>query len=236
GGPSPQPTPATDVTGTVFQDSDGNGIKGADEQGVAGVLVSNGSTSILTGQDGNYTLPSAGSFVFMTTPGDHTPSGPWYRSISGSQFNFGLIHTPDKGSPEFTFVHMTDIHLDSDSLPILNQALGEIKGISPAFVIATGDFVNIGDKSTISEAQADQWFGAFTTAVSASALEMPVYYAPGNHDMASISQEVAQGAQPGCSKNAYRDHFGPTYYSFDWGDYHCIVLDPNDLEGARQVY
>jgi hypothetical protein len=236
GGPTPEPPPVTDITGTVFQDSDGNGIKGADEQGVAGVLVSNGSTTILTDQDGKYILPSAGSFVFITTPGDQTPSGPWYRSIYGGQVNFGLIHTPDKNSSEFTFVHMTDIHLDSESLPILNQALEEIKDISPAFVIATGDFVNIGDKATISEAQAAQWFGAFTTAVSASGLEMPVYYTPGNHDMVNVSQEVAQGAEPGCSKNAYRNHFGPTYYSFDWGDYHCIVLDPNDLEGARQVY
>ena len=236
GGPLPQPLPVTDVNGTVFEDSDSNGVKGAGEQGIAGVLVSNGSTSTVSDQNGSYTLPKAGSFVFTTTPSDYTQSGPWYRSISSSQFDFGLMHTPEKKTSEFTFVHMTDIHLDSDSLSTLDEALQEIGDISPAFVVATGDFVNIGDKSTISEAQAAQWFGTYKNAVSASALEMPVYYAPGNHDMASISQEVAQGAQPGCSKNAYRNHFGPTYYSFDWGDYHCIVLDPNDLEGARQVY
>ncbi len=231
GGPSPQPLPVTDVNGTVFEDSDSNGVKGAGEQGIAGVLVSNGSTSTVSDQNGSYTLPKAGSFVFITTPSDYTQSGSWYRSISSSQFDFGLMHTPEKKTSEFTFVHMTDIHLDSDSLSTLDEALEEIGDISPAFVVATGDFVNIGNNVTISEAQADQWFGAFKTAVSG--LNMPVYCAPGNHDMADISQETAQ---TGGSKDTYRSYFGPTYYSFDWGDYHCIVLDPNDVKSGRQVY
>src|SRR4030042_265110 len=65
---------------------------------------------------------------------------------------------------------------------------------------------------------------------------MPVYCTLGNHDRADITQETAPGAQPGSSKNAYRRSFGPTYYSFDWGDYHCLVLDPNELYGAQHVY
>ncbi len=235
GGPPPEPPPpATDIKGAVFHDADSNGVKGVDEQGIAGVLVSNGSATTVTDQDGSFTLSKTGSFVFLTTPSDYTPSGAWYRSISDSQFDFGLTHTPEKKTAQFTFVHMTDIHLDGDSLATLNQAVEEIQGISPAFVIATGDFVNVGDKLTISEAQANQWFGAFKTAVSG--LDMPVYCAMGNHDMASITQETAPGAQPGCSKNAYRRSFGPTYYSFDWGNYHCLVLDPNELNGAQHVY
>jgi hypothetical protein len=235
GGPPPEPPPPlTDIKGAVFHDADSNGVKGADEQGIAGVLVSNGSTSTATDQNGDYTLPKTGSFVFLTTPGDYTPSGAWYRSISDSHFNFGLTHTPEKKTAQFTFVHMTDVHLDSDSLATLNQAVEEIQSISPAFVVATGDFVNVGDKLTISEAQANQWFGAFKAAVSG--LEMPVYCTLGNHDLADITQEAAPGAQPGCSKNAYRRSFGPTYYSFDWGDYHCLVLDPNELNGAQHVY
>jgi|GEM_PF-961673 len=234
GPPEPPPPPPTDINGIVFNDADGNGVKGADEQGIAGVLVSNGSASMETDQDGNYTLPKTGSFIFVTTPGDCTPSGAWYRSISDSQFNFGLTHTPEKKTAQFTFVHMTDVHLDGDSLATLNQAVAEIQGISPAFVVATGDFVNVGDKLTISEAQANQWFGAFKTAVSG--LDMPVYSALGNHDLADITQETGPGAQTGSSKNAFRRSFGPTYHSFDWGDYHCLVLDPNELNGAQHVY
>jgi hypothetical protein len=235
GGPPPEPPPpATDIKGVVFHDVDSNGIKGIDEEGIAGVLVSNGSDSTATDQNGDYTLPKTGQFVFVTTPGDYTPSGVWYRSTSDSQFSFGLKHTPEKKTAQFTFVHLTDIHLDGDSLPTLNQAVEEIQGISPAFVMATGDFVNVGDRLTISEAQANQWFGAFKSAVSG--LDMPVYCALGNHDLADITQETAPGAQPGSSKNAYRQSFGPTYYSFDWGDYHCLVLDPNELNGAQHVY
>lgn len=100
----------------------------------------------------------------------------------------------------------------------------EFKKISPAFVVCTGDLVNAGDGRTISVDQAEQWFGAYRT--SMSSLTMPVYNGPGNHDMANLSCEWAVDAQQGCSTNAWRDSFGPGYYSFDWGWHHCIVLDP----------
>jgi hypothetical protein len=34
----------------------------------------------------------------------------------------------------------------------------------------------------------------------------------------------------------YRTYFGPTYYSFDWGSYHCIILDPNESVDGQQVF
>ena len=204
-------------------------MKGATETGIANIVVSNGVTSTKTGADGKYTLPEEGDFVFVTVPNTHAASGPWYRSVSGTQFDFGLKSAPEKSGDNFTFIHMTDIHLDASNLVTFNKAVAEFKTISPAFVVSTGDLVNTGDRhlrrQTISEAQATEWFGAYKTAISG--LTMPVYNAMGNHDAANLACETAAGATAGCSKNAYRNNFGPTYYSFDWGQYHCVVLDPN---------
>ncbi len=229
----PTPTPVN-ITGTVFQDLNGNGVKDANEVGIAGVVVSNGLTSTVTGPTGSYTLTKEGSFIFVTTPRDYAPSTAWYQSVSGSQFNFGLKAAPERNTDNFTFIHMTDIHLDAANLTNFQKAVEEFKGISPAFVVSTGDLVNTGDTKTISEAQANEWFGAYKTAISA--LSMPVYNALGNHDAANLSCESAAGAQAGCSKNAYRSRFGPTYYSFDWGQFHCIVLDPNEVEAGSESF
>ena len=223
------------ISGTVFNDLNGDGSKGADETGISGITVSNGTTCTVTDEAGNYTLPKEGSSVFITTPKDYTVNGQWYRTIIPSnQFDFALKYTPEKETARFTFVQMTDVHLDTNSLSSFAQTVREIMGISPDFVVNTGDIVNIGNGVTISGTQADEWFGAYQHVVSG--FNMPVYNALGNHDVADINLERVPGAVPGCSKDAWRGYFGPTYYSFDWGQYHCIVLDPNELNGGKQAY
>jgi hypothetical protein len=230
-----EPPLPTTISGTVFQDVDGNGIKSATETVVIpNVVVSNGLTSTTTDAYGKFTLNKEGSFIFVTTPKGYAASGPWYLPVSGAQFDFGLKSALERNSDNFTFIHMTDIHLDANNLVSFNKAVEEFKKISPAFVMSTGDLVNTGDKTTISEAQATQWFGAYKTAVAG--LSMPVYNALGNHDAANLACESAAGATAGCSKSAYRTSFGPTYYSFDWGQYHCVVLDPNEVKAGSQIF
>ncbi len=229
-----EPPPPTTITGTVFADQDANGIKSATEAGIADVVVSNGVTSTKTGADGGFTLTKEGSFIFVTTPKGYAAAGQWYQPVSGAQFSFGLKSALERNSDNFTFIHMTDIHLDASNLVNFNKAVEEFKNISPAFVVSTGDLVNTGDKTTISEAQATQWFGAYKTAVAG--LSMPVYNAVGNHDAANLACESAASATAGCSKSAFRNSFGPTYYSFDWGQYHCVVLDPNEVKAGSQIF
>jgi hypothetical protein len=233
GDETPTPT-AQYVTGTVFLDQDGNGARGAGEAGMAGVVVSNGLATTATDASGSFTLAKEGSFIYVTVPGTHAATGPWYRALTGSQFDFGLKSAPEKDADDFTFIHLTDVHLDDATLVSLNQAVEEFKEISPAFVVCTGDLVNTGDGRTISEEQAARWFAAYRTAMSG--LTMPVYNAPGNHDQANLACEWAVDAREGCSKNAFRTSFGPTYYSFDWGRFHCVVLDPNEVSAGSEVF
>jgi predicted secreted hydrolase len=221
--------------GTVFEDRNANKQRDADEPGLANILVSNGITLTVTDEAGNYHLPMEGYFVSITTPGDYIATTPWYQSIAEEELNFGLAPAP-KERDEFTFVQMTDVHLDtvSEHRALFEQAIEEIKEIVPDFVIVTGDLVNGADGATISQAQ--QWFGAYEESLSICELEMPVYHALGNHDVVGIHCEGVSENEPGYNEEMFRNYFGPTYYSFDWGLYHCVVLDPNELADGNQVY
>jgi len=65
---------------------------------------------------------------------------------------------------------------------------------------------------------------------------MSVFNTVGNHDVVGIHYKKDISTEPGYNKEMYRDYFGPTYYSFDWGLYHCIILDPNEFLDGNQFY
>ena len=218
--------------GTVFEDVNSNSIQDDDEQGVKGVLVSNGEYCRPTNSAGEYNLPAEGSLVFITTPRDYTPTGQWYAAMSGGEHDFGLKHTPGKDSSDFTFVQMTDIHLSQDKAAAFSELTAELNEMAPAFVVATGDIIDEGNAATV--AQAEQWFDVYENATST--LTMPLFNAVGNHDVVGIHREDVSAADPGYGEGIFASRFGPSYYSFDWGHYHCIVLDPNDLVDGEQIY
>jgi len=220
------------ITGIVFEDANANGIRDDGEQGVKGVLVSNGVYCRPTNKAGEYNLPAEGSLVFITTPRDYTPTERWYASISSGEVDFGLKHTPEKDSSDFTFVQMTDIHLDQEHAAAFSGITAELNELAPAFVVATGDLIAEGNAAKV--ATAEEWFDVYENVTSA--LSMPLYNAVGNHDVIGIHRKDIAPTDPGYGEGAYISHFGPTYYSFDWGKYHCIVLDPNDLVDGQQIY
>jgi len=218
--------------GTVFEDTNANGVQDDGEAGVKGVMVSNGEYCRKTDKAGAYNLPAEGSLVYITTPSAYTPTGQWYASIPGGQVDFGLKHAPEKDSSEFTFVQMTDIHLAQEEVDEFTELIAELNELAPAFVVATGDLVDEGNGATVS--QAKKWFDLYEDATSA--LSMPLHNAVGNHDVIGISNQGVASTDPGYAEGSFVSRFGPTYYSFDWGQHHCIVLDPNDLVDGKQVY
>ncbi len=220
------------IFGTVFEDANTNGVQDDGENGVKGVLVSNGTYCRSTSGSGEYNLPAEGSLVFITTPRDYTPTGRWYAAIPGGDLDFGLRHTPEKDSSDFTFVQMTDMHVDEDVADQFGELIAELNEMSPAFVVATGDLIAEGNGATI--ARAEQWFDIYDNATSA--LTMPLYNTLGNHDVVGIYRDNVDASDPGYAEGIFVARHGPTYYSFDWGKYHCIVLDPNDLVNGKQIY
>ncbi|GAH05169.1 unnamed protein product, partial [marine sediment metagenome] len=158
----------------------------------------------------------------------------WYKNLPEDNLHFGLKFTPDKDSKQFTFVQITDIHLDAvgEHRIFFEKAIREINKINPAFVIVTGDLLLEAERVTIS--QAKEWYDIYSGLISN--FNIPIFNMVGNHDVVGIHYKEDVSAEPGYNKEMYRDYFGPTYYSFDWSSYHCIVLDPNEFLDGNQFY
>jgi predicted MPP superfamily phosphohydrolase len=222
------------VKGIVFEDHNVNGIQDIGEIGLPDILVSNGLTVTITDETGNYLLPQEGHFIFITTPSNYLSTTPWYKNLREDNLHFGLSSAPDKDSKQFTFVQITDIHLDAieEHRIFFEKALKEINKINPAFVIATGDLVFAAESAKIS--QAKEWYNIYSDSIKE--LDVPIFNMVGNHDVVGIHYKKDISNEPGYNKEMYRDYFGPTYYSFDWGSYHCIILDPNEFLEGNQFY
>lgn len=222
------------LKGMVFGDLNGNGRWEKDEPGIAGIQVSNGLDIALTDNQGYFELDKEGIFIFLTVPNDYKMTTSWYRIISDTNMYFGLQHDREKEGEQFTFVHFTDPHTDLDEShnQMIRNSVGEMKQIDPDFVVVTGDMIYEGDKHSIDQAR--RWFNRYVSLIDR--LDMPVYHTIGNHDVAGILCHEVDSSEEGYNKWLYYSYFGPNYFSFDWGDFHCLVLDPNQFDGESQFF
>lgn len=184
-----------------------------DGRPLAGVLVSDGRRVVRTGKDGNYELPvgaDSGHFVFVTTPRAFWTDSfyvPLSSALASGRADFSLraVEQPD----DFDFVFITDIHLENHkhSMAKLRASLREIQQLTPkpAFLWSQGDICLQGH---MGQEYAD----------CLAEVKIPVRNGPGNHEM------MLEHKNP---RDDFEHLFGPTYYSFDWGGAHLIVLDGN---------
>lgn len=226
---------ALDAQGIVYNDANGNGARDAGERGIADVLVSNGVDVVATDKSGHYSVPMTDdSIVFVIKPrGWMTPVGP------GNNIpRFYYIHKPN-GSPKMTYdgVAPTGPLPGSVDFPLARQKernrftvlcmgdtqtsnvgdvqflshdlLEEIKreGVDAAFGMTLGD--NVNNDLTV--------FEPLVAAVST--LDMPWRYVIGNHDHNHDAPTVE------ATDDGYERVFGPSYYAFNYGPVHFIVLD-----------
>ena len=126
------------------------------------------------------------------------------------------------GSVDFVF--FTDTHIE----PELNAPHGcdmcfrKIAALKPEFAIMGGDLVY--DALEVGSKRAELIFNLYKK--TEQTLQMPIYHTIGNHDVFGILSQ--SGVSPGAAeygKKMYEDRIGKTYYSFDRGGYHFIVLD-----------
>ena len=178
-----------------------------------GSLVSDGCRVVRTDSRGAYELPlgrDSGRFVFVTCP-----RGFWTDKffvpletatrIRRADFVLHPMDQPDR----FDFVFITDMHIDDRrwGIPKFRASLREIGSLKPvpAFLWAQGDICLQGGAG----AEYLECLGL---------LKIPVRNGAGNHEM------LLEHENP---RDEFERLFGPTYYSFDWGAVHCIVLDGN---------
>lgn len=213
---------ALQVQGTVFVDANGNGQRDADEQGLQGVMVSDGVTVVDTGADGAYTIEAAGApaLVWVSLPRDYQVVGRFWHWTDGSKpadFALAASSQPD----EFNLVQITDAHVGrGDVVQQFCQRLNSFP-VPLAFVVNTGDLV--GGVDVVQPEEAPRQYVAYMDAVKP--LKLPLFNLPGNHEHVGFNHPTADRAHPFFGKGLYPLMLGPMHYSWDWGPVHFVGLD-----------
>jgi hypothetical protein len=125
---------------------------------------------------------------------------------------------------DFYFVQMSDCHwgykgdANPDAAVTLKKAVATVNAleIKPDFIIFTGDLTHTTDDPV----ERRKRMSEFSEIVSALNVKT-VRFIPGEHD-ASLDNGTA-----------FKEHFGPTHYTFDHKGVHFIVLDNVSDPGAR---
>ncbi len=201
-------------------------------KGVAGVIVSDGYNVVQTDNDGNYTITvdKLAKFVWLSTPAGYefkTDSyiAKYYELASAADLNFEL--KPLKQNDDrHNFVIWADpqVKNKSDVEKMMNQSVPDVKKLLksmrnvPVHGITVGDIV--WDNHDL--------FAAYSEAVNQ--MGIPFFQALGNHDM-----DYRLGGDE-TSDATFSKNFGPTYYSFNRGKAHYVVLDDVRYLGVERTY
>lgn len=168
--------------------------------------------------------------------------------IAWALFFFGCVSQNSESrkteNPGFSFVFMTDIHLQPGhgytNLPQIPElsphnafrmAIDTANKLGADFTIFGGDMVYDVMRG---QGRSDSLFLAFKNQVEA--IDMPVYYTIGNHELYGIYQEGMNHSETTDYKyGMFERHFGKTYYSFNHKGWHFIVLNSLEVQENRYI-
>jgi Icc protein len=140
-------------------------------------------------------------------------------------------------SKSFTFVFMTDIHLQPETRADegFRSAIEKVNELNPDFVITGGDLIM--DALAQTEGRADSLYDLYEKIVSQ--FNMPVYNTLGNHEVFGLYENSGIAPEhPEYGKKMFKNRLGNgnTYYSFDHKGWHFIILDGIGFTPERRYY
>ena len=210
-------------------DKEGMNVKGVVFCGslpVAGVVVTT------TDDTGCYYLASKKhhGYVFMSVPSGYEPQSEnsvpliWGPVTPGEeaceQVDFELVEAP--GQDDFDLLVLADIHLANrlgDIAQYKDLMLPEVKNYV-ANASKRVYILNMGDMTFDLYWNSNKYnMGDYVNTLKDSAIPTLIYHVPGNHDNDEYAKDDYTAEQP------YKDNLGPTYYSFNIGKAHFIMLD-----------
>jgi hypothetical protein len=206
-------------------------------KGIKGVVISDGYTVITTGNGGKFELephPDAVS-VFISTPAGYAfiqEKGiarhyKLLKDLNGKKsLNFEL--TPlDKDDNEHRFVIWADPQVKNakDVEKMMNESVPDVQ----KWVAAAGDGALL-HGITVGDIVWDELklFAEYDKAVEK--MGIPFFQCLGNHDM-----DYNKGGDER-SDDTFQQTYGPTYYSFNRGQVHYVVMDDVRYLGKEREY
>ncbi|QVQ52334.1 calcineurin-like phosphoesterase C-terminal domain-containing protein [Spiractinospora alimapuensis] len=227
---------ADTVTGVVFHDVNMDGTHQPEtEPGVANVVVANGRDVTRTDAEGRYALPAEDDMtVFVTKPNDwavpldednipqmsyhHKPEGSPPLRFGGLEptgplpdaVNFPMV--PTRPTNDFRCVVM------GDTQPYSNTEVGYVRD-SIVTDLLERDLDGAECMLLLGDVVGDDLGLLPRFKRMMSAVGLPQYYVPGNHDYDHDATDDAD------STDTWRREYGPPYFSFDIGQVHFVVLD-----------
>lgn len=218
--------------GRVFHDANGNRTYDLGEKLLGGIRVSNGVDIVHTDAEGHYELTVTGDTILFVVK----PRG-WQAPLNSEHLpQFYYIHKP-AGSPELKFPGVeptgplpasVDFALYPQDEPdrfqaillgdtqprdqkeidyLAHDVIEELIGTDASFGVTLGDIL-FDDLSL---------FASYTRTVAL--VGIPWYNVLGNHDINRDAEDDPH------SDETFERFFGPSYYSFDYGPAHFLVLD-----------
>ncbi|HEY4651118.1 MAG TPA: calcineurin-like phosphoesterase family protein [Pontibacter sp.] len=217
----------TTITGTVR----------AGRKKLAGVIVSDGYSVVQTNRKGRYELPvhAKANFVFVSVPAGYAfPNengiARHYQELRKEtpqkHYNFELAALPTDDT-KHNFIIWADpqtqneqdvVRMLTEAVPDVQQLLKGMDSTVPVHGITVGDIV--WDRFELYE---DYNKGV-------AAMGIPFFQALGNHD-----QDLNKGGDE-VSDDTFEATYGPTYYSFNRGKVHYVVLDDVRYLGKDKQY
>ncbi len=209
------------VKGVVFVDANGNGVYDPGEQTLENVLVSNQKDIVETDKNGRYKLPYLkNKLVYVIKPQDfHFPIDEYglpqfyIEQDTGSDYDFALINKMDKKITKAIIIGDPQM-ADDDRLDYYRD--GVVKDMmrhEADFYLTLGDIAD--DNLEVYQREK----------MIMSALNMPGYHVPGNHDLSYKSTDIKE------RHKEFSRTYGPDYYSFNYGQTHFIILNNISYEG-----
>ncbi|RYY26737.1 MAG: metallophosphoesterase [Sphingobacteriaceae bacterium] len=197
-------------------------------------MVSDGYTIIKTDKSGLYKIkPDAkAEFVFISSPAgyafpEENKLARFYQPLAaGSRFDFNLIPLK-KNDDQHSFILWADPQVKNkkdvakmmaESVPDVQQVVKEMGADELVHGICVGDIVW----------DAHDLFADYNNAVAK--MDIPFFQTLGNHD-----EDYRLGGDE-TSDHTFKAHYGPTYYSFNRGKAHYVVMDNVRYLGKEREY
>tara|TARA_B100001123_G_scaffold176434_1_gene202391 strand:+ start:657 stop:3284 length:2628 start_codon:yes stop_codon:yes gene_type:complete len=212
------------ATGHVYEDSNANGRRDANEPALPDVMVSDGERVLRTSGDGAYHFEMRMDenphyrFVVATRPTGYRPTGEYFLRIPFAEDrteysrDFGFIHDESSKQRNFWFITASDSQFTStgEMIPTAKdyaQITSTPRSLTlgrPAFLATAGDL-------TMNGSQFEWDMYDYIRRSS----KIPVYEGFGGHDGNCLD--------PRCTVN-FEQRIGPPYYSWDYGGVHFIQI------------